>query len=66
MQRKLDDLSYQWKDKSQQYCKLILDIIDTESTELLFSAKKSCIKLRVGTVAFSPQLSKVGLTSIFW
>ena len=61
MKRKVENLSDQCQGRSRQECKLTLDNIDTEATELVRSAEKSCRKLRAGAVTFSPQLSKLGL-----
>ena len=40
IQRKVDRLSDQWKDRSRQYYKVVLDKIDTKDTEILLSTKK--------------------------
>ena len=58
---KLQALKMNWNNIHSWVWKKRLDLIDKQTTELLLCAKWQYRNLRAGTIAFSPDLSKVGL-----
>jgi len=58
---KIQTLKSKWNDTDARVQKEKLDSIDKQNTELLLCTERQCRNLRAGAVAYSPNLSKVGL-----
>ena len=62
MVEKLLELEEKWPKLLVSQRESALNKIDKEAAELLLSAERQCRKLKIGVIAYSPELSKLGLT----